>query len=1055
MNNFRHILLVGIVFLLFTEMAGQTFQSRWVGLEQGLSQSSVSAIVQDDSGFVWMATQDGLNRFDGYGFSVVKKEPFDSASLTANRISALLTDQNGLIWVGTAFSGLNVMNPVTRKIRRITRSRYDPTSLSSNAITSLFEDSKGHIWVGTSNGLNQLVLRGLNPMRDSLSFIRYQVDERDQTWEKGYSYMHAMVERENGEIWVGSSGTPNGLQLFEYLSNGVLVPKTMPGSLHKEFIRAMALAEDKLGRMWIGTPSGLLIWDAEKDRLINEPGATNITEEISCLLSKENGDMWIGTSRGAYLLVFDPETLQFAQEAIHFEAGSGNSGQLSGNEVMSIHPDALNPDGVWLGTYTGGATYLSKNNQPFRTNTLRHPEVSQLSSASLTAILKDQNGVLWLGTHKGLVRYDPVRDSYTILQDENRKGSKGWGNVLCLWEDRKGRKWMGTYEGLFQIVENESGTVGVHSYPVCKGQSVFCLYETEEGMIAIGGHFGVSIFDPETSTFVYCGTSLDKASSEQMGYRVRSIFQDSRRQLWVGTSHGLIRFRESGVMETVLRDSELDIFCHKPIDSSSLRNDLISGIVEDAQGNIWVGTMDGLVRMNNSAQNGGFETFTEHQGLSNNMIYGILTNEAKDEIWISTNGGLTRIGMDSQKIDNFHIQDGLQSNEFNDRAFHRASDGEILFGGINGYSRFYPEAIQYDKVPPRVLISRYTDCENVSHDLTYDLPEQIEIPWAGNSFSVGFSGLEFAHTDKVTYAYQMEGLNADWIACGEARTAYFNNLASGTYTFRVRAANGDGVWSDGKAAMVFVVHPPFWQRAWFYLLALLAVGGLLWLGHYYRVQTKVRRVMELERVRKNTAADFHDELGHKLTIISLFGEILKKQLNGSADTAAPHLDKIIATSNSLYYSMKDLLWVLDPEKDSVLDLVLLLKDFGDELFDKTGVAFRTEGISDALAEPILPMNYKRHIVLIFKEVMNNALKHANCQNAVLKIDFAPGRLYVCFSDDGEGFEIETGRIGHGINNLYDRADKICGDLKISSGETGTRIALTCLGVGEKGKLISR
>lgn len=1055
MNSFRYILLGGIVFLLFSELVGQAFQSRWVGLEQGLSQSSVSAIVQDDSGFVWMATQDGLNRYDGYGFSVLKKEPFDSASLAANRISALLTDRQGLLWVGTAFSGLNVMNPVTQKIRRISRNPRDPTSLGSNAITCLFEDSRGNIWVGTSNGLSQLVLRGNNPMHDSLSFIRYQVDERDQTWEKGDSYTHAMIERENGEIWVGSSGSDNGIQLFEYLPNGVLVPKTMPVSLHKEFIQARALAEDKQGRMWIGTPRGLLLWDAQKNSWSSESAMTNVIGEVSCLLSRENGDMWIGTSRGAYLLPFDPDTQQFAQEAIHFTAGSDNSDQLSGNEVMSIHPDALNPDGVWLGTYTGGATYLSKNNQPFRTNTLRHPDLSQLSSASLTAILKDRNGIIWLGTHKGLVRYDPIRNSYTALHEKKYMGSKGWGDVLCLWEDRKGRKWMGTYEGLFQIIENQSGTIEFKAYSVCEGQPVFCLYETPEGMLATGGHSGVSIFDPETSTFVYCGTSLDKASSGQMGYRIRAIFQDSRQQLWIGTSHGLIHFQESGAMESILRDSAPDIFCHKPTDSSSLRNDLISGIVEDAQGNIWVGTMDGLIRLNHADQGEEFETFTEHEGLANNMIYAILTNEARDEIWISSNGGVTRIGIDSLKMDNFHIQDGLQSNEFNDRTFQRASDGEILFGGINGYSRFYPNEIRYDVVPPRVLISQYTDCEQVSHDLTYSLSETIEIPWAGNSFSVGFSGLEFAHTDKVTYAYKMEGLNADWIACGEVRTAYFNNLASGTYTFRVKAANGDGVWSDGQAAMSFVIHPPFWQRAWFYLLVLLAVGGLLWLGHYYRVQTKVRRVMELERVRKNTAADFHDELGHKLTIISLFGEILKKQLNGSAEKAGPHLDKIIATSNSLYYSMKDLLWVLDPEKDSVLDLVLLLKDFGDELFDKTGVAFRAEGITDALAEPILPMNYKRHIVLIFKEVMNNALKHANCQNVILKIEFVPGRLHVCFSDDGEGFEVEKGRIGHGINNLYDRAEKICSALEIDSDETGTGVVLTCLGVGVKGALISR
>ena len=219
--------------------------------------------------------------------------------------------------------------------------------------------------------------------------------------------------------------------------------------------------------------------------------------------------------------------------------------------------------------------------------------------------------------------------------------------------------------------------------------------------------------------------------------------------------------------------------------------------------------------------------------------------------------------------------------------------------------------------------------------------------------------------------------------------------------------------------------------------------ALLWGMHAYRVSIKVQRMRALERVRKNTAADFHDELGHKLTIISLFGEILKQQLNGSSITNQPHLNKIISTANSLYYSMKDLLWVLDPEKDSVYDLILLLKDFGDELFDKTGIAFRTEGINNLMQEFILPMDCKRHLVLIFKEVMNNSLKHAHCKNTILSANLKDNILYLTFVDDGKGFDISQGSEGHGISNVHDRARKIDASLEIQSDSNGTQIRLSC------------
>ena len=260
-------------------------------------------------------------------------------------------------------------------------------------------------------------------------------------------------------------------------------------------------------------------------------------------------------------------------------------------------------------------------------------------------------------------------------------------------------------------------------------------------------------------------------------------------------------------------------------------------------------------------------------------------------------------------------------------------------------------------------------------------------------------------------------------------------MPPGTYIFKVIGTNADGLKNTAGDVVEIIVHPPFWRTIWFYLAVLLAIGSGLWLLHQYRVQQKVQRVTDMERVRKNAAADFHDELGHKLTVISLFANVVKQGV-GEESKLTPHLNKVIDTSYSLYHSMKDLLWVLDPKKDSLHDMALMLKDFGDQLFDKSGVAFRTEGITDNMKNYNLVMDHKRHISLIFKEVMNNAMKHAKCQNTDLNFEWneAERSISILFHDDGKGFDPEnTGSSGNGLLNLQDRANQVGGTIAFLSG----------------------
>lgn len=1043
----RVALLICTEMLCWVGVSAQEYHLHNIGLEAGLSQSSVSATVRDPRGFVWFATQDGLNRYDGYDFQVIKNEPFDSASLSANRLTALLADPGGYLWVGTAFSGLNLYDPIHHRFRRIYQQEQSPGSLSSNLITGLFRDSQGQIWVGTGNGLNRLTIHGTDPFVDSLSFSHYEIKEvtESKDWR---GYVHDFLESSTGEIWLA---TPAGPKRFRQESTGALTPLEVGEAAEAKPAPVFSLAEGRLGRVWLGTAAGLQIWDGNKIRAYTGLGAEKL--EISELRVGGNGDIWVGTGHGLFLISFDEKNQTYRTTATRFQYDPFDSKSLNGNMVLSIYPDPEHAQAVWVGTYTGGVSYISPNSRPFYSNTLSDPQLSYLASASLSAILKDRSGVIWAAVEMGLLRHDPQANTYRLFKSGPEPTGLNGSYVSCLFEDRSGRLWAGTPYGLQEILPDDRGRVRFRHFDLdCKDQMVFSIDEDETGLLIIGTRTGIQLFDPKTGVFEGCSRVLDPQHSNIQGYRISDVYRDRKGRVWVGSSMGLLLLEGTGSTAEILRTASPRIFYHDPRDTSSLRNQVIFGIVEDGAGRIWIGTMNGLLRVEEQPALH-FRAFTERDGLINNMLYAIMSTPGGNELWMSSNGGLTRLTINTLQFDNFQIRDGLQSNEFNDRVSSLAVDGEMLFGGVNGYTRFFPAQIKGAGLPPRVWITQYTDRQQQGITLAGKAETALELPYADNSFSLEFIGLEYTHPADVQYAYQLEGWDKEWVYCGKARKAFFSSLPPGSYQFRVKAANGDGIWSEISTPLPIVIRPPFWQQPWFFLMLALLAAGLLWLIHYRRVQVRVQRVMELERVRKSTAADFHDELGHKLTIISLFGEILKKQLNGSAEKAGPHLDKIIATSNSLYYSMKDLLWVLDPEKDSVWDMLILLKDFGDELFDKTGVAFRTEGIQESQADFLLPMNHKRHIVLIFKEVMNNALKHSGCRNAILHVDFQQGRLELRFSDDGSGFELSEARSGNGINNLCDRAEKVCGTLDITSDATGTRVQLVCEGVGVKGRVV--
>ncbi len=1026
----------------------QTYESTVISLEDGLSQSTVFAIAQDHKGFLWLGTEDGLNRYDGREFKVFKHEPFDATSLAGNQVSSIHVDQKGRLWIGLQMEGLSLYQPQSGSFLNFAHDPENPNSLSHSHITCIAEDLSGNIWIGTANGVNRVII---DPKSDEISFQRFHTDPIEQP-ERSTHYVRCIYEDTQGNLWVS---TLMGLGRLNRLEGRLQLIPVIPEQMqtpafwgHKRGVGAML--QDRLGGLWFGTGVGLFRW---------EPGTKNwqtYLENDLCALGDAvvsdlkmdlDGNIWAATiGLGLLKIPFNPQTNAYDLSWIHFLDKPTSSGQppLSNNWLRSLHIDRLNPHILWVGHTTGGLEKFTPVTAPFETDHLDAPALTSLRTRYVSSLLKDQEGTTWIGTNHGLIRYD---SSYHLFQHQHGDPFSLSDNaVSTLVEDHSGSIWVGTNRGFQKIAKGQNGQVLFENCwfsKRCNGSHVWAAHEDAEGYFYLALGDGITIYDPETQEFWACSHTPDISKSQGIDYRIFDIFRDQKGHLWIGTSHGLILYRNLQNPARELKDFQPEIYYHNPDDVTSLRNHTILCITEDHEGTVWLGTFSGLIKVKDGGDRLHFESFTEkNSGLSNNVVYGILQDPKTHCLWMSTNKGLSKFDPAYKTFDNFDSSDGLQSNEFNGNAFFQAADGEMLFGGIAGYSRFYPEKIQIDGVPPQVWITSLTTSDNEERNLLHDESKTIELNYAENSFSLDFIALNYTQPQRNAYAYMLEGRDDHWINCKGSRKVNFSRLAPGDYVFRVIAANGDGIWNETGDALQIVINPPFWQRAWFYLL----LAGLMILSftliHQYRVRAKVRRVMELERVRKNAAADFHDELGHKLTVISLFGEIVKKKLNGR-DDILPQLNKIIENANSLYYSMKDLLWVLDPNKDSVYDLALLLKDFGDELFDKTGVAFRTQGIDTRMRGQALPMDYKRHIVLIFKEVMNNALKHSSCENAVLNAYFDAHELTISFRDDGVGFDLASKQKGNGLVNLQTRAGKIEADLSIDSNDNGTLVTLTC------------
>ena len=808
-----------------------TIRFERISLEEGLSENTVLAILQDQRGFIWFGTQDGLIKYDGHQFTVYKHDPNDPTTLSSNMVYALCEDQAGDLWVGTA-SGLERFDRAAEVFIHYQHDPDDPQSLGGTGVLSIHEDREGALWIGTTDG----GLDRLDPAAGA--FVHYRHDPDDPGTLSDNS-VRAIQEDRDGDLWVGTDG---GLDRLDPAGGSFTRYQHDPGDPHSlSDNRVRAILEDQQGTLWVGTDGGGLNGLDRSTQTFahyrHDPAAPSSlsSDRVLALSEDHTGRLWAGTRGGLDQVILGWRPF------VHYRHDPYDSNSLSGDAVSVIYADRSGV--LWIGTEGGGLGKTSPATNQFTLYQHRPNDPNSLSNNHVESIFADRHGMLWIGTKNGgLNKLDRRFATFTVFRhDPTDPTSLGGNEVRAILEDHSGVLWVGTYGGGLDRLDPETGTFVHYRHnpddPTSLSDNrVQVLFEDRSGNLWIGTWGGgLNRLDRTTGAFVRYQHEPDEAGSKSTE-RVMAIHEDTFGRLWVGTFGG-ISFLDRAADRLARLDHDLDV-------PPSLSSNVVFSIHQDQTGMIWFGTHgNGLNRYD--PHSGVFTDYTEQDGLASNTVYGILS-DSDGFLWISTGGGLSSFDPGTETFHNYTVQDGLQGNQFNAGAVFQGEKEDMYFGGVQGVNAFYPLQVRLmaNSHPPPLAITAFSIFNEV---VRVDLPldEQIELPYTDNFISFEFAALDYTLSEKNEFAYLLEGLDKDWVYAGSRRHADYPNLRWGDYVFRVKGSNNDGVWNDEGVSLHITISPPFWATWWFRGMAIMVVVGGVIASYRFRVRNIEAQSREL------------------------------------------------------------------------------------------------------------------------------------------------------------------------------------------------------------------
>jgi len=967
-----------------------------LSVKQGLSHSTVFSLVQDTTGFIWIATQEGLNKYDGYTFTLYQHDPYDSNSISSNWIRKLFVDSKGNLWIISLDGKLDRYLFPTDGFKHY---EFPHDSLSDNVrIVTICEDRQGILWLGASSG----------------ALFRYS-DSGDLFTRDAFSAgknlrLYTMYFDTRNNLWLG---TWRGLFCIENFADNNYKSKLK--KLNDGVI--FQIIQDINKNIWVASVGqGIFVYDSMLSLISHyrhQPGNpfSLCSDRVSSLFFDAGGRLWAGTiDKG--ISVMESGSNRFN----NFRNDPVKKWSLSKGAIFSFYQDINKV--LWICTYGGGISKYDESKQYFKNISYVPGDPGSLTPYSVISICEDKKGGLWIGTDGGGLNYRPKgKDKFFHFFWSTNETCSNTITAIC--EDYKGNIWIGfdQSDNLFVFDRNKNKFRKIENFRIPNG-CVSVLFEDHAHDMWIGTcSKGLFRFIRSKNKIVTYNSTNEK--HKLTNNSILSIFEDKNFNLWVGTMHG-------GLYKILPDRKTVRQYKNKLNDLESISSNSIWCVAEDKNGSLWIGTWGGgLNKLNINTDE--FILFTKKNGLPDNTVYAVLP-DSSGYLWLSTNKGISRFNINNYAVSNFSQSDGLRNLEFNGGAYCSGKSGKFYFGGIEGVTYFYPGKIKRHSAVPKITLTKFSVFNKPLNIAGIIQNKKVTLSYSQNFFSIEFSVLDYSSPENNTYAYKLEGIDKDWVYSGKNRVASYTNIPPGEYLFKVKGTNGKGVWTNNEATALIKILPPYWQTWWFRLLVLGLIAFILWEIHVFRVN----KLLAVERTRNKIAQDLHDEVSATITGIVFFANAVLKEIGNAASQNVKNLlSLIIESSTEASEMMSDIIWSINPENDTWEIVLPKFRRYVSDLCESKDIKYRLE-IPEKAESGEISMEQRRNLWLIYKEMVTNAVKHSGCTELYVKISFNKNILNLKVEDNGKGFDVNMKTDRNGIKNIRDRAKDLGGTVSLES-----------------------
>ena len=993
--------------------AQEVLKVQHYGVDQGLPQSSVWDIIQDDYGFLWVSTADGLCRFDGYNFTTYRNNQDDSLSIGANSQHLMAIDKEGDLWM-THEQGFDRYHSIKGTFQNL----FHYESRINVFNKTIGEDKAGNIWVWIGGeGL-------LKYDKDNGKLLKKYSFQGKEAW-RNQEYSRSALLDNRGKIWITQSGTStqSSYSLVSFDPKTELL-STLP--LASEIYTLCALNDSV---MLVGTRHSLLRYNTITNTF-NEVRFNFKDEDAGGYSSTEiiqisDTEFWVGTTKGIF--IYDDQMRKFTH---HYTSLSG--GKKNFLFVQTLYRD--HSGNIWIGTNGDGLKKYAPKGQPFnhyKSNSDKGDIVKSIYADGKDRVLVGyyDNGFDIFSKRYGFVKKVRVGQSRTVFPGDMVYAMTGLDETKILVSIAGSAPAF----GIFNLVDETFTNITNHVY-------------AKIGLRPTANAYPVAVKTPQNKIlFNYADALLEVKLNKNLqpdiqlinrfdNEVINTIFEDEEGTRWVGTLNGYyVNSADNSGWKK----------------GNPMLSKQIKTIAEDSEGKMWFGTVNGLYVLDKKGNI--LQTHQMGKGLINDFIYGILRDNHGD-MWFSHNKGITRYDHHNKIFRNFTVEDGLQSNEFNTGAYFKNSTGELFFGGINGVNSFFPEDIQVNQQLPKIQITRVElNDALLSSDTVIWAKKELVFNYDQNTVSFEFAGMEFTEPIKNQYAYRMMGIDKDWIRSGNKRFARYANMPPGKYVFEVKASNNDGVWNENPARMKIVIIPPYWQTTWFrsilVVLALAIVSTIVWLISHQRYLRKLR-IFEMKQTiqhdRDRISRELHDNVGAQLSLISSNLDWVANPVSVLSDQERSNrLEDVSRISKDVIGTLRETIWALKKSE-------ILFSDFTDKLklivqqqvsiLPSVELNFCDDGTDSLLLNPEEAL----HLLRICQEAIQNSLKHSGLKKLDISWHCKNGKYEICIKDDGHGFNKYVKSNEHyGLENMKQRAEEIEASFTIDTEEgKGTSVSIS-------------